>query len=473
MRNQGNRERRSMEAEVEAAKKRCRELIEKIDCLDVATIKSNCKHTLLKLAHSEFSFLSRFPIHLASSQPLSVNLGHLEAIVYILQQPFITAVSRVCKPLPLSFSSKHKTLSAAASLNSIHVHIVCSLNKNPVWVIVSDRNPNYITWHSNNKTKGLKSRIQQVLDAAKSTNTLRPYSIILFFSNGLTIFNHQKLKDEFGASMLALEFSDSDFDFAEETEGEWVHVIPGMYKEACVLEIKVDHVVNNVISSEHEVKDSFLNVFPPEHQGENVNPNLGSSNSFSALLSQMKKVESTKMEDFSHDDDFINFDTTALIAIVSGISNGCAEELLNKPEVELRHRFKGNYDFVIAQAMSELQYPIHVNLSAAVSGKRGIICQSVLSEFKELVLMCGGANEKHRADQLLKCLLVVRDSPSERLIGLPTTRKLALKNKIVFGTGDYWRAPTLTANMAFVRAVAQTGMSLFTIEHSPRALTGN
>ncbi|PPS04466.1 hypothetical protein GOBAR_AA16187 [Gossypium barbadense] len=66
-----------------------------------------------------------------------------------------------------------------------------------------------------------------------------------------------------------------------------------------------------------------------------------------------------------------------------------------------------------------------------------------------------------------------RDSPSERLIGLPTIRKLALKNKIVFGTGDYWRSSTLTANMAFVRAVAQTGMSLFTIKHSPRALTGN
>ncbi|KAK5811426.1 hypothetical protein PVK06_026757 [Gossypium arboreum] len=222
-----------------------------------------------------------------------------------------------------------------------------------------------------------------------------------------------KLKDEFGSSKLALEFFDSDFDFAEETEGEWVHVILGLYNEACVLEIKVDHVVNNVISSEHEVKDSFLKVFPPKHQGENVNPNLGSSTSFYALLSQMKK------------------------------------------------------------AMSELQYPIHANLSAAVSGKRGIICESVLLESKELALMCGGANEKHRADQLLKCLLVVRDSPSEQLIGLPTTRKLALKNKIVFGTGDYWRAPTLTANMAFVRAVAQIGMSLFTIELSLRALTGN
>lgn len=67
----------------------------------------------------------------------------------------------------------------------------------------------------------------------------------------------------------------------------------------------------------------------------------------------------------------------------------------------------------------------------------------------------------------------MHDSPSVRMVGLPTTRKLALKNKVVFGTGDHWRAPTLTANMAFVRAVSQTGMSLCTIEHRPRALTGD
>ncbi|XP_039019992.1 UPF0415 protein C7orf25 homolog [Hibiscus syriacus] len=112
--------------------------------------------------------------------------------------------------------------------------------------------------------------------------------------------------------------------------------------------------------------------------------------------------------------------------------------------------------------MSELENPMHADLSAAISGKRGMICECVLSEFKVLVSTCGGANEKCRADQLLKGLLVMRGNPSERLIGLPTTRKLALKNKIVFGTGDYWHAPTLTANMTFVRAVAQTGMSLVT-----------
>lgn len=68
---------------------------------------------------------------------------------------------------------------------------------------------------------------------------------------------------------------------------------------------------------------------------------------------------------------------------------------------------------------------------------------------------------------------VVPDCPSDRMMSLPTTRKIALKNKVVFGTGDYWHAPTLTANMAFVRAVSQTGMSLFTIVHRPRALTGD
>ncbi|QHN86866.1 uncharacterized protein DS421_16g550000 [Arachis hypogaea] len=68
---------------------------------------------------------------------------------------------------------------------------------------------------------------------------------------------------------------------------------------------------------------------------------------------------------------------------------------------------------------------------------------------------------------------IIPDTPSERMMSLPTTRKLALKNKIVFGTGDHWHAPTLTANMAFVRAVSRTGMSLYTIEHRPRALTGD
>lgn len=56
------------------------------------------------------------------------------------------------------------------------------------------------------------------------------------------------------------------------------------------------------------------------------------------------------------------------------------------------------------QAKSELQNPIHVELGSAISMKRGIICETVLLEFKELISMCGGPREKLRANQLLKQL---------------------------------------------------------------------
>jgi hypothetical protein len=44
-------------------------------------------------------------------------------------------------------------------------------------------------------------------------------------------------------------------------------------------------------------------------------------------------------------------------------------------------------------------------MAGVIQGKRGIICESVLSEFKQLVSMCGGPNEKLRADKILKCLM--------------------------------------------------------------------
>ena len=54
--------------------------------------------------------------------------------------------------------------------------------------------------------------------------------------------------------------------------------------------------------------------------------------------------------------------------------------------------------------MSENQNPILVELGSAISGKQGIICETVHSEFKELVLMYGGPNEKLRVSHLLKYL---------------------------------------------------------------------
>ncbi|VYS50901.1 unnamed protein product [Arabidopsis thaliana] len=430
--------------EIEIAKQRCESVIRTIENLPLSTaITASCRRTLLKLASSELSFLSSLSSD-PSPKPLSVNIGHIESVVRILQLPSITGVSRVCKPIPLP-------------IGGVHVDLVCTLGKVSVWIIVSDRNPRYISWNGDRHgSKGLRSRIEQILAAANSTTTLKPSSVFLFFANGLPSSVYEKLKDEFGAVYFDFGFdsdSDSDISMLDDFDCEWVNVVrTRSYKEAVSIEIKLIDQCDSLASPETEVLV----------QAEVTE--LSQKDAFSTVISSMRLLG---------EDCLINFDTTALVALVSGISNGCAERLVDIPEIELEEKFKGNTVFVIAQARSEIEKPGLVKVGTVLSGKRGIVCKSVFSEFKELVSMYAGPNEKLRAEQLLKSLMVVNDNPSERVMSLPTTRKLAMKNKTVFGTGDRWGAPTLTANMAFVRAVAQSGMSLSTIDHSPRALTGD
>lgn len=370
----------------------------------------------------------------------------------------------MCKPV-LTFQKKGNPCSKGA-----HVDIVCTVDKNPVWFIISDRNPRYITWLGSHRNKGLRKRVEEILAAAHSKLTLKPSSIILFFSNGLDEVLVQKLRDEFGASDFDIAFS-LGFNTFSEVE-DWVYVIARGKPSA--LQINVDHIEKKVSSPDHGVRSPFMGATESDLSGELGG--FGSNDAFSSLILAMR---STIMDSVAAKpeavlgENLINFDTTALVALVSGISNGGAEQLLKTTETEMRKRFKNNVGFVMAQAISELQNPIMSSLRGIISGKRGIICESVHSEFKELISMYGGPGEKSRAEQLLNCVLVVPDTPSERLASLPTTRKIALKNKIIFGTGDHWRAPSLTANIGFVRAIAQTGMSLLTLEHRPCALIGD
>ncbi|KAM0021046.1 hypothetical protein Hdeb2414_s0024g00646251 [Helianthus debilis subsp. tardiflorus] len=432
---------------IKEAQNRCEGVMDTIETL--LHLSLSCKRTLNRLVQSELAFLSRLSTSTdfaTKSEPsVCVNVGHIEAVVHILQQPNVSGVSRVCKMIGL-----HNTTSKGA-----HVDIVCTFEGNPVWFIVSDRNPKYVSWYAQQespKNKGLRDRVQLLLEVAHNSVALKPISIIFFFSNGLDRFTLEKFHTEFGAIDLKSKFSNFDVSFSKELEGEWIDVLARSYQQASVLEIN--------ISSRQDVSKNLLPVIKPS--------NTGFGGSFGDLISQM-----ILSNDGKTDGDMINFDTTALIAIVSGISNGGTQKLLDTPDDELQTRFKGNTKFVINQVLSEIEKPIHTDISKIIKGRKCVMCESVCSEFKELVKMCGGVNEKLRAEQLLTVVVVVPDCPSGRMMSLPTTRKLGLKNKIVFGTGDYWHAPTLTANMGFVRAVLQTGMSLFTFEHRPRALTGD
>ncbi|XP_078427383.1 uncharacterized protein LOC144699916 [Wolffia australiana] len=414
---------------VEAAKSRCISLRHRIDRNFPPPKTSNsCQQTLLRLVNAELRHLSRLsPSDL--SHPLSLNLGYLESIVRIIEHPSVTGVSRICKPVP----------SSTAQSKPVHVDVVCTLSGKPVWFIVSDRNPNFITWSgSHGERDDLKAKVERILSVARSAVSLKPHSVIFFFSKGLGEGISKSLIEEFSALEMGKSFYFADFDHDR------------------AFEIKVDE--------ENCAGDCSVIMLPAvDSLADEIV--LDSSEEFCKIVCSLKKAS----EDTSNLG-LVNFDTTALIALISGISNGGAERVLNETEDDLKGHFKGNCEFVLAQAKSELQNPILPEMALAITAKNGIVCETALAEFKELVSMYGGQGEKARADLLLKSVRVVADYPSTRVSALPTTRKMPLKNKKIFGTGDQWHALTLSANEGFLRAVCQSGMSLLALVHRPRAL---
>ncbi|KAL4186067.1 hypothetical protein AMTRI_Chr09g12370 [Amborella trichopoda] len=478
--------------DLQKAKKRCVDCLEQLQSLPPSKISLTCKRSVYKLIISELKFLNSLSQDFCG--PLSTNIGYLESIVYILQQPFINSITRVCKSVPLSSLHGKKF---KANPKGVHIDIICTYHGNPVWFIVSDRNPKYISWAYSHRSKGLRSRLHSVIQAANSSLTLQPAFVIFFFANGLDEVVPQKLIDEYKALEIGKEFNHFEVSIFEELEDEWVNITfnrktfdgdlkdsSRQYQGARVFQFAVNCLEKDdegrraCVHSESSVtmSSSLGNTMMGFHKNLLGNdPEVLGNAAFCSLISTMQSSlldgDGTEMG-VTVGENMINFDTTALIALVSGISSGGIEQILKAPEDDMRKRFKSNFAFVMAQVKSEIENPILEELGCLISCRKVIICESVCSEFKELIAMCGGPGEKMRADRLLQCLVVIKDNPSARVVGLPTTRKIGLKNKIIFGTGDQWRAPTLTANMGFVRAVFQTGMSLMTLEHRPRALTG-
>ncbi|KAL6642901.1 hypothetical protein ACP70R_021082 [Stipagrostis hirtigluma subsp. patula] len=392
--------------------------------------------SLLRLVAAELRFLASLrPASGGPAAPLSSNLPHLAALHLLLTHPAVRSPSRLA-PHP-------------------GVDFACAFRGRPAWALVSASNPARLAWLPRG---GLRARVAAVLKAARAAPpATRPEKLLLVFARGVGADIALGLAEFFGATEtdLLLEF----IGLSEDEEEGWLGVSFHPSEEMRSFRaFEIDAVEGASVALP-------VPPVPPETlvaEGSGEELTLGLEGGFSSFVGKMK-MESREL---------VNVDSTALVAVVSGISNGGVGKLMAVPEAETRARFKCNYKFVMDQAQSELQSPILVELGKAVDGKQCIICETVNSEFKEIVSMCGGPEEKARARMLLKQLTIVSDSPSVRMMDLPTTRKLAMKNKIVFGTGDHWCAPTLTANMGFVRAVSQTGMPLLTIEHRPRALIG-
>lgn len=141
------------------------------------------------------------------------------------------------------------------------------------------------------------------------------------------------------------------FDLVEE-EGDWIDVLVARtYQEAAVFEIKVGDAKDDDVSSSM----SDVKVSPMAANWDLPEDTTLLFPAFYKVISKMQlfSFDVENMETAKRGEcDVVNFDTTALIALVSAISNGGTEKLLATPESELRQRFKGNYEFVIGQVSS-------------------------------------------------------------------------------------------------------------------------
>uniref|UniRef100_A0A452YKZ5 DUF1308 domain-containing protein n=1 Tax=Aegilops tauschii subsp. strangulata TaxID=200361 RepID=A0A452YKZ5_AEGTS len=349
--------------ELELARAQCRSLHDRL-AASPSLPRHPALRSLLRLVAAELRFLASSS-HPDPARPLSSNLPHLGALHLLLTHPAVRSPSRL-SPLP-------------------GVDFACAFRSRPAWVLLSARNPSGFQWVPR---KGISSRVAAVLDAARSAPpATHPEKLLLAFARGVSADIVLGLADEFGAVEVDLlaEFVGESED-VEEEDG-WVSV-----------SFHPNEEMRSFRAFEIEVLDGGGEVLlPPPCRGvEEVEE--GSGDQLGGWFADfMGKMRMNSME-------MVNLDTTALIAIVSGISNGGVGKLMGAPEAESRARFKCNYKFVMDQAQSELQSPIFVELGKAVDGKKCIICEAVNSEFNEIVSMCGGPEEKTRASQLLKQL---------------------------------------------------------------------
>uniref|UniRef100_A0A3B3VJA0 Chromosome 7 open reading frame 25 n=1 Tax=Poecilia latipinna TaxID=48699 RepID=A0A3B3VJA0_9TELE len=154
----------------------------------------------------------------------------------------------------------------------------------------------------------------------------------------------------------------------------------------------------------------------------------------------------------------VNLDITTLIAYVSALSHG-------------RCHFSFRELVLTEQAAQERRWPVLPSLDAFMAGKQLFACHAAVTDFRTILDTLGGPGEKERAQTLLARLHLVDDQPSERSRRLTLSAKVNRRSLAIFGTGDFLRAVTMTANSRFVRAAANQGVRYSVFIHQPRALT--
>ncbi|CAJ0569375.1 unnamed protein product, partial [Mesorhabditis spiculigera] len=155
----------------------------------------------------------------------------------------------------------------------------------------------------------------------------------------------------------------------------------------------------------------------------------------------------------------INLDVSTVFLLVSNLTHPGGTD----------HRFPSQ--LLEEQAAWERENPEREKVLKQIEGRRWIICRTAYDNVLDIVKTVAGPTEKKRVDELMEKVEVVDDQTSERVESLDNFVYTNLRSKVIFGSGEYYRAMTATASKHFVSSAYHQGVTLNVLLHSPRALS--
>ncbi|KIH69522.1 hypothetical protein ANCDUO_00128 [Ancylostoma duodenale] len=163
-------------------------------------------------------------------------------------------------------------------------------------------------------------------------------------------------------------------------------------------------------------------------------------------------------------------------------------------EVLEDYMFFSSFDSVLLtqQAEMERKNPARKQLLSQIEGREWIICRTAHDSVRDILSTVGGESEKKRMEELFKKVRLVEDAVSEKTATLKHSDRINQRSmasfrycsgsfaceslehigtRIIFGSGDHYRAVTATANKHFVSSAYHQGVSFDVILHESRALS--
>ena len=342
----------------------------------------------------------------------SSNFGHLEGIAFVLQQQTwrVSGASACLKIFQTYLLDSSPTttstyedeegkeyLSPLCTYNNrreaddavcggAHVDLMCTLFGEAVWVVVVNSSVHSRLWLDRGKRKGLQTRIRTLLHAAFLAKVAQPSAIVLVVRDGLDTSMEQQAKDEFNAVLVSRDGLKSQLEehlspittwkFQEVEDGDWVKIdvssnlkhwtsywirmtclgqtstSPHSSSHDSTWDLASKHVL--AVNSHQEVADEGTS------GSVELTSNIFEHSFWCSLKSLQGRYEA--YDELLRLGRIVNLDTTALVALVSELTNGGAEQLAQMSSDEMERRFPKMAKFVYEQVGSTCKSSLFATL---------------------------------------------------------------------------------------------------------------